>query len=81
MIKWFKRIGLGLLALLSVLVALGTGYEQWTRWHVGRTLVPPGRLIDVGGHALHRTAQAPGPPTVILEAGGESRGSQGWFAV
>lgn len=81
MIKWLKRIALGLLALLIVLVALGMGYERWSRRHLARTLAPTGRLIDVGGHRLHLHCSGTGTPTVVLEAGGEPRGSQSWFAV
>ena len=79
--KWFRRIGLGLLALLGVLAALGTTYEQWSRWHAGRTHLPPGRLIDVGGHSLHLECSGTGTPTVILEAGADLGGGQSWFAI
>lgn len=79
--RWLKRIALGLLAFLIVLVVLGMGYEQWSRWRLARTMAPAGRLVDVGGHRLHLHCSGTGAPTIVLEAGGDPNGSQGWFAV
>ena len=67
--RWLKRIGLGLPVLVLTLATLGTGYEQWSRRHVARTLAPAGRLIDVGGHRLHLDCAGAGTPTVVLSAG------------
>lgn len=33
-------------------------------------LIPPGRLVDVGGYRLHIYCTGEGSPTAILEAGG-----------
>lgn len=81
MLKWLKRIALGLLALVAALTVVGIGYEEWSRRHFARTLAPAGRLIDVGGHRLHLRCTGTGTPTVVLESGGDALGSQSWFAV
>ncbi|MYE07087.1 MAG: alpha/beta hydrolase, partial [Chloroflexi bacterium] len=81
MLKWFKRIAFGFLALAATLAMVGIGYEEWSRRHLARTLTPVGRLIDVGGHRLHLRCTGTGTPLVVLESGGDALGSQGWFAV
>ena len=79
--KWLKQIALGLFALFSTLAAFGTGYEEWSRRRLARTLVPAGTLIDVGGHRLHLHCSGTGTPTVILEAGADPHASGAWFTI
>ena len=65
-----------------VLSAFGGAYETY-RETVDRNDYPmPGRLVDVGGHALHINCTGTGHPTVVLEPGlGEpSSMMAGWVA-
>ncbi|VTR78360.1 alpha/beta fold hydrolase [Cellulomonas hominis] len=58
----------------------GAGHEAWASRDAGTRYPPPGRLVDVGGHALHLDVRGSGSPVVVLEAGsGET--SIGWQAV
>jgi pimeloyl-ACP methyl ester carboxylesterase len=69
MLRWGKRILIGLCGLLIVAVLTGATY-QWiaTRNELSAT-PPPGRLVDVGGHRLHIWCSGAGAPSVILETG------------
>jgi len=62
------------------LPAAGAGYEAWASRDAAERYPAPGRLVDVGGHALHVDVRGTGSPAVVLEAGsGET--SIGWEAV
>lgn len=70
-----KRVGLGLLIALAVLIAAGATYEAIGAARDRRAAAPPGELIDVGDGSeplrlhLYCTGEArAGQPTVILEA-------------
>lgn len=79
--KWLKRIGLGIGALLVVVLLVGLTYEQWSRISAARTYAPLGELIDVDGRQAHLFCTGEGSPTVILEAGLDPFGAQVWAAV
>ena len=79
--KWLKRIGLGVAALLIFVLLAGTTYEQWSRWSAARAFPPPGELIDVDGRQAHLSCTGEGSPTVILEAGVDPFGALTWTAV
>lgn len=67
--RWCKRIGLGFLVLLVVLLASGALY-QFIRTKLDEEVYPPlGRMIDVGGYRLHMHSMGSGGPTVVLDAG------------
>jgi pimeloyl-ACP methyl ester carboxylesterase len=72
-VVWLWRGLLGLLVLIVILALAGATYQAVATANDQRTYLPPGQLMDVGGHKLHihciGTAN-PGSPTVILEAGG-----------
>jgi drug/metabolite transporter (DMT)-like permease len=55
---------------ISVLAALGGGYETAREAADAKAYPMPGRLIDVGGHALHLNCAGSGAPTVVLQPGG-----------
>ncbi len=64
-----------------VLSALGGGYQTVRESLDRRMYVPPGQLVDVGGHRLHLNCAGSGRPTVILESGlGESAAYWGWIS-
>lgn len=79
--KWLKRAGLGIVVLGVLVLLSGVVYEQWSRWTLGRTLSPPGRMVDVGGRGMHIRCLGQGAPTVVLEAGFGVDASGSWDPV
>ncbi len=69
MLRWTKRILIGLAIGFIGAVCIGAAY-QWiaTRTDLSAT-PPPGRLVDIGGHRLHLWCVGNGEPAVVLEAG------------
>lgn len=71
----------GVVALALLIVTVGIGWEQWARWKLGREMPPPGRMVEVEGHALHLRCAGEGRPVVVLEAGLGADGSTSWDPV
>lgn len=78
--RWTKRLLLGLLLLLALVLATGAIYESVSTARELRAHPAPGELVDVGGHRLHINCQGTGSPVVILEAGSPDW-SAGWSLV
>jgi pimeloyl-ACP methyl ester carboxylesterase len=76
-----RRFGIGIVALMSLGVTLGAGYEVLGRRVAKRNFPPPGRLIDIGGRRMHLDCRGTGTPIVVLETGLDYAGSLGWHAV
>jgi len=75
-----RRTALAVALTLLALPLAGAGYEAWSARGAADRYPPPGRLVDVGDHALHLDVRGAGSPVVVLEAGsGET--SLGWQAV
>ncbi|TKR26607.1 alpha/beta hydrolase [Cellulomonas hominis] len=75
-----RRTALAVALTLLALPLAGAGYEAWSARGAADRYPPPGRLVDVGGHALHLDVRGTGSPVVVLEAGsGET--SLGWESV
>ena len=70
-LRWAKRGGLVLLALILALAAMGMIFQVTAREIDERRYPPPGDLVDVGGHRLHlhSMGDADRGPTIVLEAG------------
>lgn len=67
--KWGKRIGLGLLCLIVVVLLGGASY-QFISTKLDESKYPPiGKLVDVGGYNIHLYTTGSGGPSVILDAG------------
>ena len=79
--RWTKRIFLGLLALLVLLVAIGSIYEALGRKNAREKYPPPGKLVDIGGRKMHIDCRGTGSPTVILESGLGTGGTLDWTLV
>ena len=79
--RWTKRILLGLLALLVLLVAVGSIYEALGRKNAREKYPPPGKLVDIGGRKMHIDCRGTGSPTVILESGLGTGGTLDWTLV
>ncbi len=52
-LAWLKRLGLGLLAFLAGLAALGFTYQAAATALDRRAYPAPGQLVDVGGRQMH----------------------------
>jgi pimeloyl-ACP methyl ester carboxylesterase len=81
MIRWIKRIALGLGCLAVIVVIAGVSYEQFMRWRAASHYPPTGKLVDVGGYRLQIDCRGSGTPTVVLQAGLDAMGSLSWSLV
>jgi pimeloyl-ACP methyl ester carboxylesterase len=79
--RWLRRIAIGLLGLIVVLLVLGTGYEQISRSRVAKAFRPHGRLVDIGGRRIHLDCRGTGSPTVVFESGLDIYGSLSWATI
>ena len=79
--RWLKRIGLGILALLVAAMLTGLVHEMWSRHRVAAEFPPPGLLIDIGGRRIHLDCRGTGAPIVVFESGLDLYGSLSWSAV
>jgi pimeloyl-ACP methyl ester carboxylesterase len=79
-LKWVKRVVIGVGALIVGLGVLGLAYQAVGAAVDARTYPPPGQLIVVGETRMHLDCRGDGSPTVILEAlsGGNST-QWGWI--
>ena len=67
-LKWLKRMVLGLIALIVILGLLGATYQVAASKADEKRYPPPGRLIDVGGYRMHIHCLGAGSPTVIFDS-------------
>lgn len=79
--RWIKRILLGLLALLILLLMVGAIYEAAGRRAAKASYPPRGKLVDIGGRKMHIDCRGVGSPTVILESGLGTGGTLDWILV
>ncbi|MEG3144274.1 alpha/beta hydrolase [Sphingomonas sp. RT2P30] len=79
--RWTRRIAVGLLALLVLLLVVGVIYEALGRRSAATRYPPRGQMVDIGGRRLHIDCRGTGAPTVILEAGLGTGGTVDWTLV
>ena len=79
--RWLKRIGLGVLALLAAAILSGAAYEMWARHRIAAEFLPRGTLVDIGGRRIHLDCRGSGAPIVVFESGLDMYGSLSWSAV
>lgn len=80
--RWLKRIGLGLVGLVVLVVVGGASYEQYMRFRATHSYPPMGKLVDVaGGRRIQIDCRGAGSPTVVLDHGADVLGSLAWTAV
>lgn len=72
-----------LCAAVAVIVVIGSGaaWEQIERNRAAAEFPAPGKMIDIGGRAVHLDCRGHGSPTVVLESGADTSGSALWFPV
>jgi pimeloyl-ACP methyl ester carboxylesterase len=81
MLRWTKRMLLGIGCLIVLAVLAGAGFETFMRWQVSRKYPVSGKLVDVGGRKIQIDCRGKGSPTVVLESGIDNLGSLNWAAV
>ena len=81
LLRWLKRILLGLLALLLLTVVVGAIYEALGRRNAKVQYPPRGQLVDVGGRKMHIDCRGSGSPTVVFESGLGTGGTIDWTLV
>jgi pimeloyl-ACP methyl ester carboxylesterase len=64
-----RKIGLRVLGVIAGLCLLGAVYQQIGQALDRRAVPAPGRMVEVGGAAMHIHCTGAGAPTVVLEAG------------
>jgi pimeloyl-ACP methyl ester carboxylesterase len=67
--SWSRPVILYPFLAVLLLAAVGGGYQTIRETLDRSAYAMPGRLVDVGGYALHISCSGSGAPTVILEAG------------
>ena len=76
--KWIKRIILGIIALILLVILIGFIYEQITRLIDSNKIKPSGEYTNVGDHKLYFAKGGVGVPTVVFESGLETGGHLSW---
>ena len=79
--KWLKRIGLGALALLVLVIGAGAVHEAIESGKGPRDHPPPGKMVDVEGRRLQLDCRGTGGPVVVFESGVDTLGSLSWSPV
>ncbi|MGI9265105.1 MAG: alpha/beta fold hydrolase [Gammaproteobacteria bacterium] len=74
---FLRRLAIGLLFLITVLVLAGASYQAYATHRDNRTLPPPGQMVDIGDHLLHIDCRGEGSPMILLESGAQLW-SSGW---
>jgi pimeloyl-ACP methyl ester carboxylesterase len=81
MLRWAKRILVGIGCLIGLAVLAGAGFETFMRWQASRQYPVLGKLVDIGGRKIQLDCRGTGSPTVVLESGLDALGSLSWAAV
>jgi pimeloyl-ACP methyl ester carboxylesterase len=82
--KWFRRLGICLAILvLTLLLAFAGSFAipVFAARLAARDYPPPGRVYDINGRDAHIDCTGTGSPTVLLEAGLDTRGSLSWQGI
>jgi pimeloyl-ACP methyl ester carboxylesterase len=81
MMRWLRRIALSFVALLIVVVGVGTAFETYARRQAGIDFPPAGKMVSIGERRLQLDCRGNGSPTVVFEHGLDTAGSLSWSKV
>jgi pimeloyl-ACP methyl ester carboxylesterase len=81
MLRWTKRILLGIGGFIGFAVLAGAGFEAFMRWQASRQYPVSGQLVEIGGRKIQLDCRGEGSPTVVLESGLDALGSLSWAEV
>jgi pimeloyl-ACP methyl ester carboxylesterase len=77
-----KWAAIGLVGLVVIVLAIGSTWEAMQRHDAHQRFKPRGQIVDIGGgRHMHIDCRGQGAPTVVLEAGLDTNGTQAWSAV
>ncbi|SFH05857.1 alpha/beta fold hydrolase [Pedobacter insulae] len=79
-LKWLKRFGFGLIALVALLLIVGFFFERRAR-NAAEKIKPNGDFVKVGNHRLHYYKKGNGGPTVIFETAFDPSGHLQWYNI
>nr|WP_315422670.1 hypothetical protein [uncultured Pedobacter sp.] len=79
-LKWTKRIGLGLVSLLILLLLIGFIFERISR-NAAEKIKPDGQFVEVENHRLHYYKKGNGGPTVVFETAFDPAGHLQWYNI
>ncbi|MGQ7855296.1 alpha/beta hydrolase [Pedobacter sp. WC2501] len=79
-LKWTKRIGLGLVTLLILLLLIGFIFERVSR-NTAEKIKPDGQLVEVDDHRLHYYKKGNCGPTVVFETAFDPAGHLQWYNI
>lgn len=78
--KWIKRIGLGLVALIILLLIAGFIFERISR-NDTKKITPDGNFAEIDNHRLHYYKKGNGGPTVVFETAFDPAGHLQWYHI
>jgi len=81
MIRWLKRIAIGVVGLVALCVLAGTAFEAASRAYAKGAYPPAGRLVDIGGRRMQIDCRGAGTPVVVFESGLDTLGALSWSTV
>ncbi|SDQ65013.1 alpha/beta hydrolase fold [Chryseobacterium soldanellicola] len=79
-LKWTKRIGLGLIALVIFLLVIGFIFEKISR-NDAEKIAPDGNFVKIENHRLHYYKTGNGGPTVVFETAFDPAGHLQWYNI
>lgn len=79
-IKWLKRIGLGVITLILLLLVVGFIFEIKSRYDAEK-IKPNGSFIEADNHHLHYNKKGNGGPTVVFETAFDPAGHLQWYNI
>lgn len=80
LLKWVKRIGLGFITLIILLMILGFIFEKFSR-KTADQIIPEGAFVQVDSHRLHYYKKGNGGPTVVFETAFDPAGHLQWYHI
>lgn len=80
LLRWTKRIGLGLITLVVLLFIIGFVFERISR-DDAKKINPDGNFAEVENHRLHYYKKGNGGPTVVFETAFDPAGHLQWYNI